>query len=57
MLKVAIQTDNAAFEDSLFDEVRACFERIVRKLARGESSGRVLDSNGNTVGTFALTED
>jgi hypothetical protein len=53
--KMEIDCDNSAFDDP--EEV----SRILRKLAdricgKREDAGRVLDFNGNSVGTFELKE-
>lgn len=57
MLKIEIDTSNAAFDDSLTYEVNMCFDRISRKLAQGDTKGAIMDSNGNQVGHFTLTEE
>ena len=56
MLTVKIATDNAAFsDDNAREECASMMEDIARKLRDGYSSGPLLDSNGNTVGSFKLT--
>ncbi len=50
-LRVEFATDNAAFEDYADER-----QRLVRKARQrnrdGETEGRLMDTNGNTVGVF-----
>lgn len=58
VLTVEVQLDNAAFDGSLADcagEVTRILERMAAKLADGADGGALLDTNGNTVGRWALT--
>ena len=53
-LTVKIETDNAAFVDVIEerDELRRIFERVADRAACGQRSGKCLDVNGNTVGSW-----
>lgn len=58
MFTVTIATDNAAFDD---DNGRNECARILRELAGrlesgSETTGRLMDCNGNSVGRFAFAE-
>lgn len=55
MLNIKIDTKNSAFEDNLEGEIRYCLMKIIVKLNSGEKEGNLLDSNGNNVGSFKLT--
>lgn len=58
MLTIEIDTSNAAFEDDqLHSELEACVRRVMYALDRGKTAGAIMDTNGNTVGRFALTEE
>lgn len=59
-LTVNINADSSAFDNDNGTEIA----RLLRKLADDfeggnipESSGRLLDTNGNTTGTWVFTED
>lgn len=61
--RLTIETDNAAFEDeNLLPEVGSILKQTAKRLERiheagmRSGSGKVLDSNGNTVGTWELEE-
>lgn len=61
MLTVNIETGNAAFHDEEGEPSGHEAARILRELAdrleAGDTSGKVRDINGNTVGSFELAED
>ena len=57
MFTVKINTDNAAYTDSPEYEIASNLEAIVEDLKFGARRGRVMDHNGNTVGTWELSED
>lgn len=57
MFTVKINTDNAAYTDSPEYEIASNLEAIVEDLKFGVRRGRVMDHNGNTVGTWELSED
>ncbi len=52
---LTIESDNAAMVDNTHGEVARILEETARKIREGEYwSGRVRDTNGNTVGSFEL---
>jgi hypothetical protein len=55
LFHLSIETDSAAFEDNP-DELARLLEIAAEKVRDGRSDGRLVDVNGNTVGTFA-TDD
>lgn len=63
MLKIEIETDNEVFHDAESGEwmpVNECIRllaSISNRLDRGDTDGKIMDANGNTVGRFTLTED
>lgn len=64
MLSITIETGNAAFGDAddaegpaAGYECAAILRSIADRLEAGETDGKLRDSNGNTVGSFELTED
>lgn len=66
-ITIKINTDNDAFRGSgFYPELRRCFEQAVRKIheqrkrppakcTAAESADKILDSNGNTVGSVELS--
>ena len=55
MLKIEFETDNAAFEDNdIYLETVEILERITRRIANGETSGNVRDTNGNRIGIYHM---
>ncbi|MFA5436896.1 MAG: hypothetical protein WC372_12730 [Candidatus Neomarinimicrobiota bacterium] len=57
MFKIEIETGNAAFEDDRNMELARILRQIAERLENGEDAGRVLDINGNKVGSFEMEED
>ena len=58
MFKIEIETGNAAFEDDNRNyELARILRQIAERLENGENAGRVLDINGNKVGSFEIEED
>jgi len=55
MLKVRIETKNAAFEVGHNIEVCACLAEVIQKIEEGKKDGKIYDSNGNPTGIFKLT--
>lgn len=50
-----IETDNAAFADgNAASEVARILRETATKIESGHTDGKLRDSNGNTVGSFAL---
>lgn len=60
-LSVSIALDNEALQDgegNVDREMTAkLLHQIARRIVQGDSSGRAVDANGNTVGSFALEDD
>lgn len=54
MFKLEIETGNAAFDRGPDREVAAMLRRLADRLESGETSGGLMDSNGNRVGSFSL---
>ena len=54
---VTFATKNASFEKDLAGTIAEVLVGIAKRVANGEVSGFVLDTNGNTGGSFALTWD
>ena len=52
-----INTDNAAFEDSLATELARILRKVVEAVKTGSEGETLRDVNGNTVGRFDVTGD
>jgi len=50
-VRVVFSTDNAAFEDYTYERQRIVNDAM-RRNADGETKGKLMDTNGNTVGGF-----
>lgn len=48
-----ISTENAAFDNYPKGEIEAISNRINARIAKGETSGKAMDTNGNSVGTWS----
>ena len=58
MLTIEFQTVNAAFDPpNRKNEVAEILRSVAAKVAGGLTEGKVLDVNGNTVGTWTLTNN
>lgn len=55
MLKVRIETKNAAFDIDNREEIANCLNEVIQKINRGDMDGKIYDTNGNPVGNFKLT--
>ena len=53
-ITIDIKTDNAAFQDN-DTELYDIMGRVSMAVSDGEREGRLMDSNGNTVGKFKVT--
>jgi hypothetical protein len=51
------ETGNAAFEDSPELEVEYLLHKVARTVRAGGREGPVIDSNGNTIGSWKLQEE
>lgn len=57
MFTVKINTGNAAYTDDPEYEIASNLREIASDLNNGVRRGRVMDHNGNSVGTWELSED
>lgn len=57
MLKIEMETGNAAFADSKMWEAARLLRIIASKIEKGYTDGPIIDINGNTVGTWTLEGD
>ena len=57
MFTVKINTGNAAYTDSPEYEIANNLQEIASDLNNGVRRGRVMDHNGNSVGTWYLSVD
>jgi len=55
MLTIKIKTDNQVFKDNLTLELDRCVNSAIASIEHGYDEGNIYDSNGNTVGTYELT--
>ena len=55
MFTIKMETDNDAFQDDLHHEIKNCLHEVSEHILYGINEGSILDSNGNKVGTFKLT--
>jgi hypothetical protein len=56
MFRLEFETDNAAFEDGSVAETVRILRAIANRLDNGTLEGNALDSNGNAIGTFELSD-
>lgn len=49
-----LDMDNAAFEDRAATELARILENIARKVKRGDDAGKIMDVNGNSVGSWEV---
>jgi len=54
MFKLKFETDNAAFDDPNW-ETHRILKHIADVVLKGETSGKVMDSNGNSIGEWSLS--
>lgn len=58
MFKLEFSTDNAAFEYSQGAcETARILRKIVKRIEDGDFDGKVMDVNGNSIGTYELNGD
>ena len=55
--KLEIRTDNAVYEESLYDELIANLKVVSNMIDSQQKSGIIRDTNGNRVGQFYMTEE
>lgn len=51
---LTMNTDNDAFAADPTAEIARILRKTAQRIVNGTTEGRVLDVNGNTVGTFTL---
>lgn len=56
-ITITIHTGNAAFEDYPATEIAACLRRLADRFERDGTPSRVMDSNGNAVGTVDIRQE
>lgn len=55
--RIDFKCDNAAFADNNLNyEIAVILRNIATRIEQGQTDGRVLDTNGNGVGTFAIED-
>lgn len=55
MLSIEIHdSGNASFAEDPFEETLRLLRETVKKIEQGKHEGKIMDSNGNTVGSFYL---
>jgi hypothetical protein len=52
-----IRTDNAVYEDALYDELIANLKVVINQIDSQQKEAIVRDSNGNKVGKFYMEFD
>jgi len=65
MFKLEFSTENAALKDPEYDhpkgsiaiEVNRILSMVARRVGALQTSGKIQDYNGNTVGKWSLTEE
>ena len=61
MFKLEFETRNAAFDDEnggdANDEIARILRSVAMKVEEGREKGRIMDANGNAVGTWECTKD
>ena len=55
--KLEIRTDNAVYEESLYDELISNLRVVINQIDSQAKSGTIRDTNGNRVGKFYMTEE
>lgn len=53
-MKIVFSTENAAFEDYREGETARILCEVARKIEGGSTSGKVVDANGNTIGSYEI---
>lgn len=55
MFKLSFKTGNVAFEDGNKEqEIARILEEIANKILNGYDSGKVMDINGNSIGSWSV---
>ena len=56
-MKIEFSVDSAAFEDCPYVEVIRILNEIAKKVELGQTSGAIMDINGNRVGLWSMNEE
>jgi hypothetical protein len=56
LFKLHVSLGNDAFQPDWRDEVARILERTAERLRNGQREGRLMDENGNAVGSFCGTD-
>ena len=54
MFKLSFETDNASFDPWRPGEIARILKDIAYKIEGGETSGSIMDSNGNKLGNWSI---
>lgn len=57
MFKLEFSTDNEAFQPNPRMEITAILRHIAKKVDEGETGGKVMDGNGNSVGRWSYVDE
>ena len=55
--KMEIDMSNAAFENLADQELNSLILKVANRVESGETSGRIMDTNGNGVGDFIISDE
>ena len=55
MLTITFETENAAFEGDKLREIAKMVRQVAEKIEAGRDSGKIMDVNGNSIGTFDVS--
>lgn len=55
MFELKFETGNAVFEEAPEAELYRIMDRVVGAIGTGRTEGKVVDSNGNTIGEWKLS--
>lgn len=55
-IEVEYDIDNAAFDETPLPETKRIFGEIVDLIASGHDGGSIQDKNGNTIGSWRITD-
>ena len=55
-IEIGFDTENAAFEDTPEVEISRILQKLAHDIAAGREPGRIIDINGNSIGTVLYVE-
>jgi len=55
-LTVEINTENDVFTGNEREETLRILERVLERIRKGETGGKCMDANGNSVGIWEVSE-